>query len=155
LQKIKEKKMDKEILSQYDDLRRELLDTKSRIRQTSEELHRMDSIKDTVRDTVKGGEGGIHHYTVEGFPYPEYERKKTLLFSRQMRLARLEERLDHMLNEVEEYIDSVGSSRKRLILKYRYIDVLSWREIAKKLGPGNNEDTVRIEISRFLEKDGK
>jgi hypothetical protein len=147
-------KMDKGILTQYDDLRRELLDTKKRINQNEEELQRL-AKTNMVRDTVKGGEGGTRHYTVEGFPDSEYKRKKTLLMSRKIKLEKLEKRLDHMLNDVEEYINSVGSSRKRLILRYRYIDAMTWREIAKKLGPGNNGDSVRIEISRFLERDGK
>jgi hypothetical protein len=146
--------MDKGILKQYDDLRRELMDTKRRIKRNEEEIQRLTKTN-MVRDTVKGGEGGTRHYTVEGFPDSEYKRKKTLLMSRKIKLEKLEKRLDHMLNDVEEYINSVGSSRKRLILRYRYIDAMTWREIAKKLGPGNNGDSVRIEISRFLERDGK
>jgi hypothetical protein len=148
-------KMDKGILKQYDDLRRELLDTKRRIKRNEEELQHLVETRDTAKDTVKGGEGGTRHYTVEGFPDSEYKRKKTLLMSKKIKLEKLEKKLDRMLDDVEEYINSVGNSRKRLILRYRYIDAMTWREIAKELGPGNNGDSVRMEISRFLERDGK
>ena len=38
------------------------------------------------------------------------------------------------------------------IMRYRYIDGMTWRETAKKLGPGNSEDAVRMEIKRFLKQ---
>jgi hypothetical protein len=146
--------MDKGILKQYDDLRRELMDTKRRIKRNEEEIQRLTKTN-MVRDTVKGGEGGTRHYTVEGFPDSEYKRKKTSLMGRRIKLEKLEKKLERMLDDVEGYIDSVGSSRKRLILRYRYIDAMSWSEIARRLGPGNNGDSVRMEISRFLGRDGK
>ncbi len=143
--------MDKNILEQYEDMKKERTDTEQRIRQTEKELERFNK-KYMVKDTVKGGSGGIQHFTVEGFPYPEYEQKKSLLLSRKLRLEHLEEKLEKQLEEVEKFIDTIENSRKRRILKYKYVDGLSWRDVAKKMGPGNNEDSVRIEIKRFLER---
>lgn len=143
--------MDKNILEQYEDMKKEYEDTERRIRQTTEELSKYDA-KYQVQDSVTGGMGGTQHFKIKGFPYPEYQRKRTLLMSRKLRLEALKEKLDLKLDEVEQYIDTIEDSRKRLILKLRYVDGLQWREVAKKLGPGNNEDSVRIEITRFLER---
>lgn len=143
--------MDKNILEQYEDMKKEYEDTERRIRQTTEELSKYDA-KYQVQDSVTGGMGGTQHFKIKGFPYPEYQRKRTLLMSRKLRLEALKEKLDLKLDEVEQYIDTIEDSRKRLILKLRYVDGLQWREVAKKLGPGNNEDSVRIEIDRFLKK---
>lgn len=143
--------MDKNILEQYEDMKKEYEDTERRIRQTTEELSKYDA-KYQVQDSVTGGMGGTQHFKIKGFPYPEYQRKRTLLMSRKIRLEALKEKLDLKLDEVEQYIDTIEDSRKRLILKLRYVDGLQWREVAKKLGPGNNEDSVRIEITRFLER---
>ncbi|MGN0338642.1 MAG: hypothetical protein ACI4EE_14205 [Lachnospiraceae bacterium] len=143
--------MDKTILEQYEDMKKEYEDTERRIRQTTEELKKYDE-RYQVQDSVTGGLGGYQHFKIKGFPYPEYERKRTLLMSRKVRLESLKEKLDVKMDEVEQYIDTIEDSRKRLILKLRYVDGLQWREVAKRLGPGNNEDAIRIEITRFLDK---
>ena len=53
---------------------------------------------------------------------------------------------------LEEYINSVEDPRMRYILSLRFIDLLSWRQIARKVGGGNTEDGVRISVKRFLQK---
>lgn len=143
--------MNKDILEEYEDMKREYEDTKRRIRQTSEELKKYDA-RYQVEDSVTGGIGGTQRFKVSGFPSKEYQNKKTLLLRRQLRLETLKEKLEMKLDEVEQYIDTVEESRKRMILKLRYVDGLHWREVAKKLGPGNSEDAIRVEITRFLGK---
>lgn len=143
--------MDKNILEQYDDLRREYEDTKKRIAKTERELQIYDN-KYQVQDSVNGGMGGTQHFKIQGFPYPEYYNKRALLTSRRDRLKELESKLAKTLDEVEQFIDSIENSRKRMILKMRYVDSLRWLEIAMKLGPGNTEDSVRVEMSRFLKE---
>ena len=105
-----------------------------------------------VGDIVKGGSGGREKIKVEGFPDKEYSKKKTLLLQKNMRLWEIEKKLETLTDSVEQYIDSIEDSRKRNIMRYRYIDGMTWRETAKKLGPGNSEDAVRMEIKRFLKQ---
>ena len=146
--------MNKHLLEQYDDMKREYKDTERRIRQTTEELRKCEK-KYEVQDSVTGGTGGTQSFTIKGYTHLEYKRKKTLLMSRKLRLEKLAEELEIKLDEVERYIDTIEDSRKRLILKYRYVDGLPWRDIAKRLGPGNNEDSIRIEIGRFIRKSAR
>lgn len=143
--------MTKNILMQYEAARHEREDVKKRIQETERQLGRIENMH-SVGDIVKGGSGGREKIKVEGFPDKEYSKKKTLLLQKNMRLREIEKKLETLTDSVEQYIDSIEDSRKRNIMRYRYIDGMTWRETAKKLGPGNSEDAVRMEIKRFLKQ---
>lgn len=147
----KEACMTKNILTQYEAARHEREDVKKRIQETERQLSRIENMH-IVGDIVKGGSGGREKIKVEGFPDKEYSKKKTLLLQKNMRLWEIEKKLETLTDSVEQYIDSIEDSRKRNIMRYRYIDGMTWRETAKKLGPGNSEDAVRMEIKRFLKQ---
>ena len=97
-----------------------------------------------------GGEGGLQPFKVEGFPYPEYSRKKTLLYARKATLSELELELLETLNEVESFISSIKDSHIRRIVSLRVVDGLSWNKVALKMGGGNTEDSVRKAFDRFI-----
>lgn len=142
----------KEILIQYSDLQEEIKEVRQRIEQTERQIERIESEK-TVCDKVRGGEGGLQSFKIEGFPYPEYSRKKTLLYSRKATLTSLEMELLETLNKVEEFIASVSDSRMRRIINLRFIENLSWNKVADRIGGGNTEDSVRKAFVRFIEKE--
>lgn len=56
------------------------------------------------------------------------------------------------LNRLNRYIESVDESHMRMILSLRYINALSWEQIACSIGGGNTEDSVRKAHDRFLYK---
>lgn len=141
----------KEILIQYSDLQEEIKEVRKRIEQTERQIERIESEK-TVCDKVKGGEGGLQSFKIEGFPYPEYSRKKTLLYSRKATLTSLEMELLETLNKVEEFIASVSDSRMRRIINLRFIENLSWNKVADRIGGGNTEDSIRMAFNRFMER---
>ena len=142
----------KNVLIQYSDLQEEIKEVRNRIDKTEKEISKIES-DGCVVDSVRGGFGGIQHYKIEGFPYPEYNRKKTLLYARKATLTSLEMELLEMLNSVEEFIAGVNDSRMRRIITLRFIDNLSWNEVAKRIGGGNTEDSVKKAFYRFMEKD--
>lgn len=141
----------KEILIQYSDLQEEIKEVRQRIEQTERQIERIESEK-TVCDKVRGGEGGLQSFKIEGFPYPEYSRKKTLLYSRKATLTSLEMELLETLNKVEEFIASVSDSRIRRIINLRFIENLSWNKVADRIGGGNTEDSIRMAFNRFMER---
>lgn len=57
-------------------------------------------------------------------------------------------------NEVLRWISSLEDSTARQIVMYRCVDLMSWRDIAMKLGGGNTEDSVRMIFNRLFEKGG-
>ena len=56
---------------------------------------------------------------------------------------------------IEEYINSVDDYQIRLIFKYRFKDLLSWREVADRIGGNNTEDGVKKKCYRFLKNSEK
>lgn len=142
----------KEILIQYSDLQEEIKEVRQRIEQTERQIERIEREK-TVCDKVTGGEGGLQSFKIEGFPYPEYSRKKTLLYSRKATLTSLEMELLETLNKVEEFIASVSDSRMRRIINLRFIENLSWNKVADRIGGGNTEGSVKMAFQRFMEKE--
>ncbi len=140
----------KEILIQYSDLQEEIKEVRQRIEQTERQIERIEQEK-TVCDKVMGGDGGLQPFKIEGFPYPEYSRKKTLLYSRKATLTNLEMELLETLNKVEEFIASLEDSRMRRIINLRFIEGLSWNKVADRIGGGNTEDSIKKAFYRFME----
>lgn len=140
----------KEILIQYSDLQEEVKEVRERIERTERQIAKIEEDGNVI-DTVSGGGGGIQHFKIEGFPYPEYSRKKTLLYARKATLASLELELMEMLNQVEEFIASVDDSRMRRIITLRFIDNLSWNKVADRIGGNNTEDSVKKAFYRLME----
>lgn len=48
------------------------------------------------------------------------------------------------------YIDTIEDSLLRRIFMYRFYDGLSWLAVANKIGGGNTEGSVKMQVYRFL-----
>lgn len=55
------------------------------------------------------------------------------------------------LKRLTEFINSVDDPVMRIILSLRFVDGLTWRQVAQKLGI-YTEDSVRLVCKRFLDK---
>lgn len=139
----------KEVLSQYMDLQEEIKEVRRRIKNTEAQIAKIES-EGSIVDKVKGGEGGIQNFRIEGFPYPEYSRKKSLLYARKATLAELEMELMEMINKVEEFIKTLNNSRIRRIITHRFIENLSWAQVANRMH--TTPDSIRMEFERFMKK---
>lgn len=140
----------KDVLKQYADLQKECKEVRNKINILEEQIEKIEQ-EGSVVDKVSGGSGGIQSFRIEGFPYPQYSRKKTLLYARKATLTELEMELLESLNQVEEFIAGVKDSHIRRIISLRVVDGLSWNDVARKVG-GNTEDSVRKAYERFLGK---
>jgi len=140
----------KEILIQYADLQQEVKEIRQKIEKLENQIAKIEE-QGAVKDKVRGGIGGLQSFQIEGFPYPEYSRKKTLLYARQATLSELEMQLLETLNKVEEFISGISDSHTRRIVNLRVIEQLSWNKVADKMGGNNTEDSVRKAFDRFLE----
>lgn len=88
-----------------------------------------------------------HTVQVDGLDWSEYDRQmRAVLRKREAARARAAAQLA----EIEEYIAGIEDSVMRQIIRYRYIDGLSWRQVAIRVGGGNTEDGVRKAQDRFL-----
>ena len=141
----------KEILVQYTDLQKERKEVREKIKKLEKQIEAIEN-DGNVADKVRGGDGGLQSFKIEGFPYPEYSRKKTLLYMRKATLSELEMELIETLNEVEEFITTIKDSHMRRIISLRVVDGLSWNKVADRIGGGNTDDSVRKAFDRFMEK---
>lgn len=155
----------KEILDQYIVMineRNEVVKTINNLECQIEKIQKiLESIEcgEKVKDKVCGGAGGLQSFVIEGVPTAEYSKKKTdlqrkmlKLNDRQAVLERLEEELENSLNDVEQWLLEIKDSRIRLIVRCKYIQGLSWKEVAKKVGGNNTEEGVKSAFHRFFEK---
>jgi hypothetical protein len=62
------------------------------------------------------------------------------------RVSALEEYL-----RIETYINAIEDIEIRLIARYRYLDLLSWEQIALKIGKGQDRTTVSKKMRSFLD----
>ena len=150
--------MDKEILIQYCDMKEEIKDIRERIANLEKQIARIEE-EGTVKDTVSGGMGGIQHYVVEGFPLPEYSRKKRLLRTRKALLEEKEAELLELTNQAEEYIQGIEKSELRIMFRLYYIDGLTWVQVAHRMNQmfpkrriAYTEDNCRKRNARFFEE---
>ena len=150
LEEVVDMAISKEILIQYSDLQQECKEVREKIEKLERQIAKIEE-DGAVVDKVRGGDGGLQSFKIEGFPYPEYSRKKTLLYARKATLSELEMELLETLNQVEEFIASISDSHIRRIVNLRVVDGLSWNEVSRKIG-GNTEDSVRKAFERFMEK---
>lgn len=82
----------KEVLSQYSDLQEEVKEVRLKIERLEKDISKIEA-GEMVIDSVSGGDGGKQHFKIEGIPFPEYSRKKTLLYARKATLQLLEDDL--------------------------------------------------------------
>ncbi len=75
----------------------------------------------------------------------ELEKQKCILDQRYIKLLELQ-------TKVEEEISKLPTSRLRMIFEFKYIDNLSWQQVAWRIGNKATEDSVKKEYYRYLEK---
>ena len=54
--------------------------------------------------------------------------------------------------EIERFIGAIDDLYMQRIISYRFIDGLTWRRTALKIGGGNTSDGVRMACNRFLDR---
>lgn len=124
-----------------------------RIRRLDDQIAKMEESGYTVADSVacgKKGKKAIKTVKIEGFPHPDYERKRELLKWYKAKLKLFEEDLLEKQIEVEEYIQSIEDSRIRRIMRYRYLDNLTWQQVAHRMGKHHTAEGCRSAHDRFL-----
>lgn len=139
--------MNKSIIKQYYDLKREIADIEKRI----ENLRKQ---KDPIlKDSVKG--------STKSFPYIQTNFKLEGVQQNSPRVRKinkykklLENFRDELLDleiELERNIETIPNIRVRNIIRFKFIDGMSWVQVAHEIGGNATEESVRKEYKRFLE----
>ncbi len=145
--------MDKSILEQYADLIAEREDLQKRIKGT--ELRILELCDETVADSVTLGKHGkkpLGRKVIRGNPSPEIKKKRTALHRYKAQLKAAEIRIADMIVEAQQYIDEIEDSRIRRIMRYRYVDQLTWLQVAHRMGKHHTAESCRNAAERYLGK---
>lgn len=140
--------VNKDILTQYCDLQEEEKDLRQRISKLEDQINHLSIVSDSVTGTRK--DGTIGQIRITGYPTPEYYRKLGLLRRRKAAMEEMQQRLLEMLNEVEIFVDGIEDSRLRRIFRYRYVDNMSWLQVAIQMGGKHTADSCRNAHDRYL-----
>ena len=137
--------MDKTILQDY-------VDACELIKETERDIHRLNQKKKTIIQTnVKG--------SMHEFPYVEQHFKiqgSAFTVKDDSRL-RYEEKLleqrkagaEQTRRQVEEWMLTLPARMQRLV-RYRYLEGMTWEQVAVKMGRKATADSVRMEMERIL-----
>lgn len=158
----------KEVLIQYADTSKEVKEIRKKIDFLETRIPRLEKriaeieAGETVKDKVRGGNGGLQSFTIEGVPTKEYTDKKTELSIKRMLLKERKEMLEilelellRQTNDVEKFIRSVKDSHIRLIIRLRVIEGMAWNEVADEMGGGNTEDSVKKTFYRYVDRNNQ
>lgn len=139
----------KHILVQYIDLVQEKEEIKKRIVKLERKLDRINT-DGNVKDAVKGGDGGIQTYHIEGFPVADEDETKYLLNKNIRILRQREHEIQELVVNVEQFISGLNDSRMRRMITKRYIEGKQWHKVAYEMGERYTEDSCKQQMRRFL-----
>ncbi|MGO5074340.1 RNA polymerase subunit sigma-24 [Clostridium sporogenes] len=136
--------MDKDQLKQLRYLKTEIEAIKKQI----------DNLEYTMAiDKIRGSSSHFPYvqrsFTIEGVDYEEYNRKTVRL---RKKLSRRISELMDLVEETNEFIESIEDSLVRQVISLRYINGLTWEDVANSIGGNNTADSVRMVCNRFLDK---
>lgn len=144
--------IDKNVLEQYTSIKKEIADLERMIAESNSKIKKFE--KQVVSDTVTGTRPDmtIGPIKITGIAQQQIDRENELNRNRIQKMKRFKKKLEKLIVEVEEYIQKIPDSEIRRIARMRYIENLSWRRVAVHMGKGYTEDSCRIKMDRFLEK---
>lgn len=133
----------KKLLTQYTDLQQEIKDLEKRI-------DKLSNFK-VEHDKVTGSNSEFPYqprsFTIEGYNIQDIDRLnkvKSLLVDRK-------NDCENMKIEIEKFISTIPDSRTRMVFQYRYIDGLSWLQIARKIGKYDESYPRKMIHDKYLE----
>ena len=138
--------MDKTELSQIKHLSKEIALLKEQIQYT-EYIADERMITDTVKGSSPNHPYTYHSIKIHGVDISGYGKEVKRLKNR------LKRRIEELLEKTEEankYVESIPDSEIRMILSLRYINGLSWHQIAAHMGMEGDGSTERKKHDRFM-----
>lgn len=136
--------MDPSILSQYEDLAEEIKDLQ-------DECYKLERhLKEPVADAATGSMPMSPYtevtYIIEGVPY---DRRQ--LDHLRNRLGRKAHELIELRGRIEDELDTIADSEIRRIIRYRFIEEMTWIRVSNRMGWGPNEQRARRKFNKFIE----
>ena len=122
------------------------------VKETEKEIQKLNRKKKTIIQTnVKGSMHEFpyveQHFKVQGTTFTVKDDSR-LRYEEKL-LERQKARAEQIKQQVEEWMLKI-SSRMQRIVKYRYLEGMTWEQVAAKMGRKATADSVRMELNKFL-----
>ncbi len=139
--------MDKNILSQY-------IDACELIRETEEEIKKLNRKKKTVIQTNVSGSNpdfpyNPQHFKIQGTTF-NYADDSQLRYQKKI-LEERKSQAEQLKTNVEEWLNTIPPRMQRII-KYKVFEELTWQQVAQRMGRKATEGSIKMEFQRFFEK---
>lgn len=102
-------------------------------------------IADTVRDYSEDARGKI--IVIRGYDHKKHEKKMQALIDK---MSKAKDHYLDELNQLQDGINGIEDSEIRRIIKLKFVEGLSWPNVAKRMGPYATEDSVRMRLDRYI-----
>ena len=137
--------MDKAVLQEY-------IDACELVKETEKEIQKLNRKKKTIIQTnVKGSMHEFpyveQHFKVQGTTFTVKDDSR-LRYEEKL-LERQKAKAEQNKLQVEEWMMTI-SSRMQRIVRYRYLEGMTWEQVAAKMGRKATADSVRMELNKFL-----
>ena len=137
--------VDKEILDQY-------IDACTLLKEIEQEVKKLEKEKCKIEKDKVSGSNHDFPYQRQSFSIECVVEKKSNALERKRKvLQKQRAQAEEIKLLVEEWIPTLPLRTQRIV-RLRFIDGLSWREVARKIDRRATADSIRIELQRFLEK---
>lgn len=136
----------KEHLTQLNDIIKEIEELREKIKKIEPKANQI--VNDSVQSTTLHFPFKQTHIKIKGLDVVannKLEEYKTILEDRYKKLIVIQ-------TQTERFINSLPTSRLRRIFTFRYIEQLSWNQVASRIGRDATADSVRLEHDRYLKK---
>lgn len=137
--------LNKEILQEY-------IDACELVKETEKDIIRMNQKKETIIHV----EGSSHdfpyikkHFKVQGSAFNVKDGSR-LRYEEKL-LEQRKESAEKIKLQVEEWMLTIPARMQRIV-RGRYMEGMSWEQVATKMGRNATADSVRKELKRFLEE---
>lgn len=139
--------MDKNILSQY-------IDACELIRETEEEIKKLNRKKKTVIQTNVSGSNpefpyNPQHFKIQGTTF-NYADDSQLRYQKKI-LEERKSQAEQLKTNVEEWLNTIPPRMQRII-KYKVFEELTWQQVTGKMGRKATEESIKKEFQRFFKE---
>lgn len=139
--------MDKAILQEY-------IDACELVKETEKEIQKLNRKKKTIIQT--NVTGSMHefpyvkqHFKIQGTTFAV--KDDSHLRHKEKILEQQKAKAGQVKRQVEEWM-LTAPVRMQRIIRYRYLEEMSWDQVAEKMGRRATGEGVRKELERFLKK---
>lgn len=91
-----------------------------------------------------------HISKVEGMDRDDDKFENHLINLELKRVRKMQDTNDLALSQIREEVDNIDDEFIKAIVTYRFIEGMSWRQVAFKMGGGNTEASVRMAYKRYF-----